>query len=101
MSLDIFVACAAAVSLPSDLPTDITWKAWQTGSFTTEKPNSDWIVEVWLVKDPKQLEQMQLPPGKPHVIAFSLQGNDDEGFALLERVYEAVYTKCDGTLLDY
>ncbi len=101
MSLDIFVACAMAVSLPSDLPADLTWKDRQTGSFTTEKPNSDWILEVWLVKDPKQLEQMQLPPGKPHVIAFSLQGNDDEGFALLERVYETVYAKCDGTLLDY
>lgn len=101
MSLDIFVACAAAVSLPSDLPTDLTWKEWQTGSFTTEKPNADWIVEVWLVKDPKQLEQMRLPNGKPHVVAFSLQGNDDEGFALLERVYGAVCTTCDGTLLDF
>jgi hypothetical protein len=101
VSLDIFVACAAAVSLPSDLPTDITWKTWKTGSFTADKPNSDWSVEVWLVNDPKQLDQMHLPPGTRQVVAFSLGGNDDEGFALLERVYEAVYTKCDGTLLDF
>lgn len=100
MSLDVFVACAAAVVLPRDLPQDISWMAWDADTFSAGKADAEWIVEVWLVKDPRELEQINPPAEKPWVVGLSLGGNDDEGFALLERTYEAISTKCDGTLLD-
>ena len=101
MSLDVFVACAASVALPSHLPADFTWKHWDTGSYTTEIVGQDWILEVWLIEDPKQLQQFALQANKKRVVGISLQGNDDAGFQRLEKTAETIMKNCEGVLLDF
>ena len=100
MSLDVFVACAASVMLPAHLPAGETWTRHDTGSFTALHVNESWVLEVWLVDDPKALGDFDLPTDAKWVVGFSLQGDNEKGLPLLEKTVDAIAKSCDGMLLD-
>lgn len=99
MSLEVFVACAGAALLPAHLPTDVTWRSDQAGSYTTDNLEENWIIEVWLITEPKELQGLMVPTGTKSVVGVSIQGSD-KADELAERIVESISARCDGTLLD-
>jgi len=103
VSLDVFVACAAAVTLPAQLPAEGAWKRFEDRGnvwFANEHINEAWQLIVWLEDDPKARSTFTLPAGKKHLVGFSLEGDSNKGLPLLEKTVDAITKSCDGVLLD-
>lgn len=98
MSLDVFVACASAALLPAHLPTEVKWQADRTGSYSTANLNEDWVIEVWLLKDPEQLAGLELPPGTKSVVGISIQGSS-KGDEVGQKVVDSISARCRGAML--
>jgi hypothetical protein len=98
MSLDVFVACTGIALLPAHLPADVKWQAHQTGSFTTENLRENWIIEIWLVTEPKQLQAMSLPSGTKSVVGVSIQGSS-KADETAQKVVDVLSERCHGVLL--
>lgn len=98
MSLDVFVACASAALLPAHLPTDVKWQTHQTGSYTTDNSRENWIIEVWLITEPKQLEGMELPSGTKSVVGVSIQGSA-KADEIAQKVVDTISARCHGAML--
>ena len=99
MSLDVFVACAVAVTLPDQLPPDGAWKRYEARGniwFASEHIAQSWQLIVSL----EDSAEFKLPAGKKHVVGLSLEGNSDNGLPLLEKTVDALTKSCNGVLLE-
>lgn len=98
MSLDVFVACAGMALLPAHLPTDVKWQSHQTGSYTTANLAESWIIEVWLLKEPKDLEGFASPAGMKSVVGVSIQGSS-KADDIAQRIVDTIAARCHGEML--
>lgn len=97
MSLEVYIACAAVALLPADLPSDVKWQAHQTGSFTTGNDRENWMIEIWLLKTPREVEHLDLPSGTKTVVGVSIQGSG-KGDDLAQKVVDTLMERCKGTM---
>ncbi len=102
MSMDVLVACAISASLPSALPSDVTWKRYDHKGHTTfASEHPTWQVLVGQ-ESPEVAKDFDLPLGKHFVVSITLEpiGAPDEGYRLLDRVVDAITTSCNGVVID-
>ena len=98
MSFDVFIACATAVTLPAQLPSEGNWKRYEFQGdiwFASEHIEQSWQLIVSLDRK----TEFTLPADKKHVIALSLEGNVDTGFPLLRKTVEMIAKTGDCMLL--
>ncbi|MFT3724141.1 MAG: hypothetical protein QM773_11180 [Hyphomonadaceae bacterium] len=98
MSLDVYIACAGAAMLPADLPTDVSWKSYDSGYYTTDNLQENWRIDVWVLTKPKQLEGLKLPEGTKSVVGISIQGSN-KGDGIAQNVVDRISARCRGALL--
>jgi len=103
VSLDIYVACAAAVTLPAQLPAEGAWKRYEAQGrvwFASEHVVEGWQMIVWLEDEANARANFSLPAGKNLVVGFSLEGNSEKGLPLLEKTVDDIVDGCNGVLLE-
>lgn len=102
MSVDVLIACTISASLPSALPSDVTWKRYEHKGHTTfASEHPTWQVLVGQ-ESSEVAKDFDLPAGKPFLVSITLEpiGAPDAGHSLLDRVVGAITKSCDGVVID-